>query len=163
MKGNVSSVRFAGVGLLELRGLLMLVVAGALLVVAGCGGSGSGSSEPRLTKAEFLREGNAICAKGTRKIDHVGLTFFKTPGRPTAQETIAFATRVAVPTAQSEVDQLRTLRPPADDEATVKSLLDKTQAAVTRVRVDPSLLGRPNGSDEANALARAYGLSACAG
>jgi hypothetical protein len=44
-----------------------------------------------------------------------------------------------------------------------RRLLDKAQAAVDRVKEQPSLLGRPNGSDEANTLARAYGLTACAG
>lgn len=128
-------------------------------VAAGCGGN----SNSRLTKAQFLAQGNAICAKGTRKIERVGLTFFKTPGRPTAKETIAFAQQVAVPTTQSELDQLRALRPPKSDEPAVETLLDKSQAAVDRVRKDPGLLGRPNGSDEANALAKAYGLTACAG
>jgi hypothetical protein len=28
------------------------------------------------TKSEFLKQGNAICAKGTRKIDRDGLAFF---------------------------------------------------------------------------------------
>ena len=135
-----------------------VVLAAVCVAAVGCGGS----SKPRLTRAEFVKRGNAICAKGTRKIDHAGLTFFRTPGHPSAQETITFAKKVAVPTVQSELDQLRTLRPPADDEPTVKKLLDKTQAAVNRVREDPSLLGRPNGSVEANALARAYGLTACA-
>jgi hypothetical protein len=136
-----------------------VVLVAVCIAAAGCGGN----SEPRLTKAAFLKQGNAICAKGTRKIDRVGLTFFKTPGRPTAKETIAFARNVALPTTQSELDQLRALRPPKDDEATVKTLIDKAQAAVDLVSRDPSLLGRPNGSDEANTLARAYGLTACAG
>ena len=127
-------------------------------VSAGCGGN----DKARLTKVAFLAKGNAICAQGTKRIERVGITFFKNPGRPTSKETIAFAQQVAVPTAQSELDQLRALRPPKADEVTVKTLLDKSQAAVDRVKNDPSLLGRPNGSDEANALARAYGLTACA-
>jgi hypothetical protein len=138
---------------------MRMVVLAAVCIAAGCGGT----SEPRLTKAAFLKQGNAICAKGTRKIERVGLAFFKTPGRPTAKETIAFARNVALPTTQSELDHLRALRPPKDDRATVKTLIDKAQAAVDRVSNDPSLLGRPNGSDEANTLARAYGLTACAG
>jgi hypothetical protein len=138
-------------------GLLAVALIG--VAAAGCGNAGGG----RLTKSEFLKRGNAICAKGTRKIDRKGLTFFKTPGHPTANETIAFAKKLAVPTAQAELDQLRALKPPKSDETTVKTILDKTQAAVDRVRSNPGLLGRANGSDEANALARAYGLTACAG
>ena len=136
-----------------------VALAAVCVAAAGCGAN----SEPRLTKPEFLKRGNAICAKGTRTIDQTGLTFFKTPRRPTAEEKTAFAQEVALPTTQSVLDQLYALRPPKDDEATVKTLLDRAQAALDRVREDPGLLGRPNGSDEANALARAYGLTACAG
>lgn len=141
-----------------IAGMDVLAVVAACVVAAGCGG-GSG----HLTKSEFLKEGNAICAKGTRKIDRLGLTAFKTPGHPTPAETVAFAKKVAVPITQSELDHLRALKPPKGDESTVKTLLEKAQAAVDRVRANPSLLGGANGSDEANALARAYGLTACAG
>ena len=95
-------------------------------------------------------------------MDRVGMTFFKSPGQPTRAETIAFARKVAVPTAQAELDQLRALRPPKGDEARVKAILDASQAAVDKVRANPSLLVGDNGSDRANRLARAYGLTACA-
>ncbi len=138
-------------------GMKLLALAAVCVVAAGCGGGN------RLSKREFLKQGNAICAKGTRKIDRLGLTAFKTPGHPTPAETVAFAKTVAVPITQSELDQLRALKRPKGDENSVKTLLDKAQAAVDRVRAHPTLLGQANGSDEANALARAYGLTACAG
>jgi hypothetical protein len=115
-----------------------------------------------LTKAAFLKAGNAICSRATQGMDRVGMTFFKSPGHPTKEETIAFARKVAVPTAQHELDQLRALSPPKEDEARVKAILDASQAAVDKVRANPSLLGENNGSDRANRLARAYGLIACA-
>lgn len=114
------------------------------------------------TRAAFLKAGNAICSRATRRMDRVGMTFFKSPGQPTRAETIAFARKVAVPTAQAELDQLRALRPPKGDEARVKAILDASQAAVDKVRANPSLLVGDNGSDRANRLARAYGLTACA-
>ena len=69
-----------------------VALAALCVAAAGCGAN----SEPRLTKAEFLVQGNAICAKGTGTVHQAGLTFFKTPGHPTAQETTAFAKKVAL-------------------------------------------------------------------
>ena len=130
------------------------------LLLPGCGSSES--SDRRPSKAVFLKRANAICAKGTNKIDAAGTSAFKSPGNPTQAETTAFAKSVVVPTVQRELDQLRALSPPKGDEARVKEILDKSQAAVAKVRANPALLGGENGSDEANRLATAYGLAACA-
>ena len=131
----------------------------ACVWVAGCGNDGT----DQLTKAEFLKQGNAICAKGTGQIDAAGTTAFASPGNPTEQETAAFATEIVVPNVQDQVDQLRALSPPTGDEAQVKAILDQAQRAVDEVRTNPRLLGRETASEEANRIARAYGLTACAG
>ena len=136
-------------------GAVTAVWFGAFMVASAVAGDSD-----RLSKSEFLARGNAICAAGTQKMDQAGAAFFTR--EPTPTQVAAFAAAVAVPTAQAEIDQLRALKAPTADEATVAALLDKAQQAVDRVRADPTLLGRDNGSDEANALARAYGLTACA-
>ena len=61
----------------------------ACVWVAGCGNDGT----DQLTKAEFLKQGNAICAKGNGQIDTAGSAAFASPGNPTEQKTAAFAKR----------------------------------------------------------------------
>jgi hypothetical protein len=139
-----------------------LTIMGAVAVATTTIVPAAEAGQRPLTRAAFLKAGNAICAEATRQMDRVGVTFFKSPGHPTRAETITFAREVAVPTAQHELDQLRALRPPIRDEARVKAILDASQAAVDRVRASPGLLGGDNGSERANRLARAYGLTACA-
>lgn len=141
---------------------MIVAFAGVLVacnLVAGCGNDGT----DQLTKAEFLQQGNAICAKGTEQIDAAGGTAFASPGNPTEQETDAFASEIVVPNVQEQIDQLRALSPPKGDGAQVKAILDRAQLAVDEVKANPRLLGRDTASEEANRIARAYGLTACAG
>ena len=139
---------------------ISLLTLGAVTALAPLGHAGTDAAQ--LTKPQFLKKGNAICSRGTQQMNIAGRTTFKSPGHPTAKETIAFAKKIAVPTQQRVLDQLRALSPPKGDEARVKAILAAAQAAVNKVRANPSLLGGNNGSDKANQLARAYGLTACA-
>lgn len=147
-----------GTGTVSTRRALVLGSAALVVLTAGCGG---GSAQ--LTHEEFVSQGNAICAKGTAKINESGTTAFASPGSPTEAETIAFAKKVVVPTVQDELDQLRALSAPDSEEARVEEILDKVQAAVDEVKADPGLLIQDNGFEEANQLADDYGLAACAG
>lgn len=131
------------------------------MLLAGCGDDGDDGGN-RLSKAEFLEKGNAICEEGTQEIDAAGQTAFASPGHPTQQETAAFAEQTVVPSVQSQIDQLRDLSPPEDDQAQVTAILDQAQVAVDGVRANPQSLGQETDSAKANALAKAYGLTACA-
>ena len=141
------------------RNALLVAGIGVTILLVGCGSNGGN----RLSKAEFLQKGNAICKSGTRKINAAGLKAFASPGHPTQKETIAFAKQTVVPTVQNQLDQIRALKPPKDDEAQVKKILDLSQVAVDKVSANPALLGRETASEKANKLAAAYGLTACAG
>jgi len=122
----------------------------------------AGAEQRVSTRAAFLKVGNAICSRATQQMDLIGITFFESPGHSTRAERMAFARKVAIPTAQHELGQLRALRPPTGDELRVKAILAAFQAAVNKVRADPSSFGGRYRSERASQLARAYGLSACA-
>jgi hypothetical protein len=139
------------VGLAAVAGLLSLT-----------GTASGGTAAPLLSKPEFLKRGNAICARATRAIDLAGQKAFQSPGNPTAREIAAFAKNVVVPAELRAVRLVRALVPPIGDERRVRVILDAAQTAILRVKANPSLLGRPNGSERANRLARAYGLVECA-
>ena len=132
----------------------------SVLAAAGCGGG----SEDRLTHDEFLSQGNAICAKYDGQIEAAGQTAFASAGQPTEAEIQAFAENTLLPTVEKEIDELRSLSPPEEDEATVDEILDKAQAAADELGANSALLASDEDPfEETNRLAGSYGLTACAG
>ena len=126
------------------------------LLIAGCGGD----DDDRLSKAEFLEQGNAICKKGSDEIDAAGSKAFA--GEPSKRELTAFAGRTLVPNVQRQIDGLRDLSPPENDEAKVKSILDSAQTDLDKLEADPQLVATEDPFKETNQNAKEYGLTACA-
>ena len=71
--------------------VLALIVVLSVGLAAGCGSNNKSSgsakststSTPAITKAQFLKEGNAICARGNRQIGNAANTLFpKSGGKP---------------------------------------------------------------------------------
>jgi len=95
----------------------------AVLLAAGCGGSG------RLSKADYASRADAICSKYNRAIRDLQ--------RPQSIRGLpAFVDR-ALPLAKKGNDELRRLRPPKSEEATAKELVaenDAIFAAMKRLR-----------------------------
>src|SRR5256714_6796383 len=87
------------------------------IVVAGCGG-GSG----RLSKAEFAKRAGAICTKYNAKV--------RALGRPTAISGLPAYVDKALPLARKGDDELRSLKPPKDEEQTAKEWLDQNDSVV---------------------------------
>ncbi len=133
----------------------------AALLLAACGGGYHG-----LTKAGFVSRADAICktyeAKLTAMFGHVSAD-------STLAEVQGIYRDQAVPVFLEEVQQLRKLKPPKDDRATVKKIFDNLSAGVDQldgqVRTAKSLkaLGAlsPDGLKRAAAGAKAYGLAVC--
>lgn len=133
--------------------VVVLLAAGA---AAGCGG------EEALTKSEFLKQGNAICAKGTKKIEAAAKkTFAK--GEPSKKEITKFAEDEAIPAVEKQVSDLRELEPPKDDKDKVKKIVDSADGALSKAKDDPAILASDKDPfAEANKLASDYGLKKCA-
>jgi hypothetical protein len=127
-------------------------------VLAGCGGG----SNDRLTKDEFVKQADAICAKFDKRIETAAGSAFANPGKPTDDEIAAFATSTIFPTIDEQLDDLRALEPPKADEAQVDAIFDEAQASLDELRANPALLTEDKGFEETDRLARAYGLTACA-
>jgi hypothetical protein len=135
------------------------------LVLAACGGSSDDSS---LTKAEFVKQGNAVCKKGNQQINKVGKQVFGTNGNhknPTQAEQTKFATDTLIPKVQTEIDGIEALGAPKGDQAQVKAIVDSAQTALDKSKADPTILieGKSDPFAKANKLANAYGLTECGG
>ena len=81
---------------------LLLVVAAMALVAGGCGSKGN-----RLSKAEFVKQANAICAKYERRVQK------RMAGIPAGDEAqLASSIEKVLPVIREGNDELRSLKPP---------------------------------------------------
>ena len=149
---------------MKLKSVALLFAIAAL--VAGCGDDkesteSGGSDSPPLTKAEFLEQGNAVCAEGNEAIDAAAADLNQNSPQ---QEIEAFASETLVPEVQKQIDGLSELSPPEGDEAQVEAIIEAAQEANDQVEEDPSLItSNEDPFNEANDLASEYGLTECAG
>jgi hypothetical protein len=147
-----------------LAGLVVLA-----LVVAGCGSSSDDtSSTASLSKAEFVKQGNAICTKGNEQIESEfeefskerNLSETKAPPKAVQEEG---AEEILIPAINQQVEEIKALGTPEGDEAEVEEIFTTVEEAIEEGEEDPtSLFGSgPGKFKEANKLAREYGLTVC--
>ena len=146
------------------RRALALVLGAALASAAGgCGGDAGG---PRLSRAQYVKRGDAICSRYTARI--------KALGSPEQLTDIAPYIAKALPELSRTVDQLGRLRPPKELDAAFARYLAAARATRKRAfdlrdaasRADSGavqrLLGQAARAGSAtDALARRAGLEAC--
>ena len=147
-----------------LRSTLSIAVGATLIaaLAAGCGSSGSNStSTAALSKAAYVAKANAICKAGQQKQNAAEQALGQNPSR--AQLT-AYATDTAIPTIQTQIDQVKALGAPSGDEATVSKFLGLAQADLNTVKSDPNILvtGKSDPFADFAKVAHPYGLTACA-
>jgi hypothetical protein len=148
------------------RHLIALLLAAVALATVGVGcGSSSKSKSSGISKAEFLKRGNAICAKGNKQINVAAHKVFgnNSKKKPTTAQMRKFATTILVPSVASQVNGIRALGAPKGDESKVKAIVDAAQQAVDKGKKDPLALttNGPGPFAKANKLAKSYGLKAC--
>jgi hypothetical protein len=136
------------------------VVAFALLVT-GCGGS----DEPEaLTKAEFVKQGNAICKQSESERSKV-IERFSQEVKPDkdsmvkAQEELVLA---LVPTYEKATTKIDELGAPEGDEQKVEEIVKAREEAIEQVKANPgsaAISSLP--FNDANKLLQSYGLTTC--
>lgn len=143
------------------RALLLLPT---LAIAAGCGG-GSGSS--RLSHAEFVQQGNAICTDYYKKLKAL-------PQVSSPDQLVGFID-MAQGYTNAAIDDLDKLQPPTGDEASFDAFLAQARdevkledelraAAKAKDNAELQAVGkRGDAMDKrANALAAKAGLDVCA-
>ena len=124
--------------------------------LVGCGGS-----EDQLTKAQFLRQGNAICRQaGAEQMELAG-HYKKGQVAPGEYEAV---TAVFLPPMEKELRRLAALSPPQGDEKEVRAILKAIESGVDDAKADylDLFVKQTDPFAEANELARKYGFHACA-
>jgi hypothetical protein len=136
----------------------LLAMAGAVtlaLVITGCGGGGS-----QLTKAQFIQQGNAICKQAA--VEQAKLAS-QHKGEVVSGNFEA-VTEVFVPPMEKELRRLQALSPPQADEQEIGTILRAIESGVEDAKADylDLFVKETDPFVQANALARKYGLEACA-
>jgi hypothetical protein len=145
-----------------------LVLPATILVVAGCGSSGGTESATSLTKAEFLKKGNAICAKGGEEINKAYEEFSrkhvaggKTPSQALLDEAAA---EIVLPVREREVRLLLALGAPSGSEQRVEEMLTAWEEGIEKGEEDPNSL-RKAGPEfafyKSYSMGIDYGLKKC--
>jgi hypothetical protein len=149
-------------------GLAVAAILTVGLVLVACGSSNDNSTTSTtaaLSKAAFLKQGNAICKKGNNQINSAANKAFPKGKKPTKADENKFATDTLIPDIQTQIDGVKGLGAPKGDEAKVTAIVTSAQAALDKIKADPTLAFQ-NKSDpfaKSNKLTNAYGLTACGG
>ena len=149
--------------------LAILVIVG--LVAAACG------SDEALTKAEYIEQGNAICAISNAQIEGVFEEVFADfPDEPAQEQLSEFFGEISarfIPIMETQVADLRELAAPKEDKETLKVLLDDVEAVVEEAGQlaedaaagDQAAIDRIDSSDDpfadVNRRSQEYGLTVC--
>lgn len=152
---------------------LIIAVAGAavLAVVAvGCGGGGDGSGgTASLSKPEFVKKANAICASGEKEIESSFESFAKEHNLseshpPNHEESEEAANTILIPSIEKQVGDIRDLGAPKGESQQVDEILSAVEAALDKAKQDPAAFIEEEGGNsfaKANRMAREYGLTTC--
>jgi hypothetical protein len=145
---------------------MMAGAAATAVIAAGCGSSGDSTSS--LTKAEFIKQGDAICKKGNKEIEEGFESFAKQNDIPQNQEPSKaegkeLVETVLVPSVSSQSEELRALAAPSGDEAEITAMLDSLDEGLEEAEEDPEALfgAKSDPFGPANQKAAQYGLKVC--
>lgn len=157
-------------------GLVGLVMLLTIVVGYGCGGgddsSGSGgttadgtSSGAPLSKAAFIKQGDAICEKVPARYQEEATKLgeqAQKQGKP-KPSTAEVNLKAAVPPLDSAIEELEGLTPPSGDEDEAEAIVDALEVAAEGLEAKPTseLSGPKSPFAEFQKLTREYGFKLC--
>lgn len=119
--------------------------------------SDDGASSDAISKADFLEQGNAICAQGNKGIAKV----FETVDFDD-QDAVATAVKEQlIPSVQGQIDRLRALGYPEGDEDTLEGIYGDAEDDLSALEADPTILFSGDPFADTNQELIDYGLTVC--
>jgi len=141
------------------RSLCAALVVG--LMITGCGGGSDSTAS--LTKAQFVKQADAICRK-VDKSQTAGLDKltkeFSDPTKITKAVQKTWILEQGLPSVQQEAEEIAALGAPSGDEEQVAAIVKGIEEAVKKAEKDP-LKSLESSFTGANNLAAKYGLKDC--
>lgn len=137
-------------------------VAALVVVLAVVAGGCTDDAEPAMTKAEYLDQGNEICADASDALDdaaeEAGLAQADAAGQ------VSFIQTEVVPSVRRQIADLRELGFPPGDEEELDDLYDDAEDTLIVLARDPASLLRIEGESPFAAINMRladYGLEDC--
>jgi len=137
---------------------------------AGCGGGGDSTATDEsvaLTKAEFIKQGDAICEQGNDQLEDEADEFAEDndvdTSNPTEEQQEEVIVTVVGPALQSQADELSGLGAPEGEEDKVTAIVEALEAGAQELEDDPGSLLESGAEplEEANKLATEFGFKTC--
>jgi len=138
----------------------------AVLVAAALSACGGDEGGERLTREELIARADAICAEASAELDALG--------EPESGPELAGLADEAAAIAESQLERLRDLRPPVEDEGDYAAMLDLTERQIEATRGIAAAAAEGDAEaaqariaevqeldGEADDLASAYGFQVC--
>ncbi|HWO83525.1 MAG TPA: hypothetical protein VNM38_07030 [Solirubrobacterales bacterium] len=145
--------------------LAALAASSALIVGCGSGGGTTESSGP-LTKAEFIKQGDAICKKGNGESKAEVEEFADEKGfdleNPSKRQSEEVVTEVLVPNLERQAEELAALEPPKGDTKEVNAIIASLEKVIAELKKAPSNFGVVAFAKPIR-LEGAYGFKVCGG
>lgn len=146
------------------------VLAGVALLIAafaaGCGGDDDSTASAD-ERADFIAQGDQICAETGERINEAVKERFGEGGGAGDQQVIKLYKEVTIPQLEKTFEQLEDLTPPAGDEDEIDEILAAADEALSEANDDPKNLAKPIGQgnpfEETNQLLQDYGFEVCGG
>jgi hypothetical protein len=146
---------------------MLACVMAIAIVAAGCGSGDDSTETVVLTKAEFIKQGDAICAKGSKQIEDEADEFaeendidINNPSKGDQEEVIV---TVVVPSLQTQADELSELGAPDGEEEKAEAMIAALEAGAEELEDEPGTL-LENEADPlggANKIAHEFGFKEC--
>lgn len=139
-------------------GLIVGAIVLCALVATGCGGGGG-----TLTKAEFVKQGNAICKQEEDRRSKIVAEMsksFNSKGDVAAQQEQLLMK--VIPTYEESAARLDGLGAPEADAKKVEEIITAMEGAAARAKANPqTAITSSLPFKKADQLASAYGLKSC--
>jgi hypothetical protein len=136
---------------------LVTMVVALTLVLAGAAAA--------LTKDEYIEAADNICAQAEQLRSEFASGAFATLGQdeePTFDMLAEYAANIE-PITRQEIDSLRALDPPAEDQKKIDKIIDKYEKIFDKIVDDPNKLLRPNLFRKIAKATTRYGFRVCGG
>lgn len=155
------------------RGVFAVLVGVLVAAVAmvGCGSGGGGSdtavAESSISKAQYVKQAEAVCKKGNEELEADFATFVREKEnvkKPTESDYAELLERVVAPNISAETEELWELDVPQGDASQVEAMLSAREESLTIAEGEPKALIENSEKvfGKASKLADAYGLKDCA-
>jgi hypothetical protein len=139
----------------------LVVLLAVALILVGCGSGSSGTSDPPLTVAAYLRQGNGICAKAAaRRGQELKEAAAEGEGAGGNAEMKSLVD-LALESVADAVGELTELHPPASQKEMASKLIKSLEAEMKKLDAAPSEALTDSAFSAPDAAARRAGLPAC--